>query len=77
MPGGRRHRTSTRSWIATWNNCGTISALAAVVRSNLVKEMELLFAEADALRQELADRRMSYAEMQQVAVHDSPSKARR
>ena len=27
---GRPHRTSTRSWSATWNNWGTIRTLAAV-----------------------------------------------
>ena len=34
------------------------------VGSNLEKEMELLFAEADALRQEGADRMMKHAELQ-------------
>ena len=33
-------------------------------RSNLEKEMELLFAEADALRQERADRPVKHAEIQ-------------
>ena len=39
------HRTSTRSWNAAWNSCGTIG-----VRSNLEKEMELLLVEVEALR---------------------------
>ena len=64
VPGGSPHRTKHTELQRNVEQLRHDQNTGSGVRLNLEKEMELLFAEDDALRQESVDRLMRRAEMQ-------------
>ena len=64
MPGGRPDKTKHTELERNPEQLRHDQATGSGMRSNLEKEMELLFVEPDVLRQERADRLMEHAELQ-------------